>query len=210
MPIYLDKPLFKYNPPGIEVYRGNKVPVEDSRGAEVVDILTIYKAVFDFRDAEKNKYSAKLLPDGSGIEMFEPVRSHHFLHNVDAIHDIEGTKKCIATQLTHQIQSTEILQSGCDELKSSILLFLDGIICTDEFSFNGRGGLGNMLAKPTPRMIQTFTAHKDGLGDASISTVNYLYLKIAIAGTRALVTHVKDEVDMDDVTRRMEQLGHVA
>ena len=163
MQVYIDTPLFKYNPSGIEVIRGNKVPVDDGRGAEVVDILTIYKSVADTRDAEKNKYSAKLLTDGSGIEIFEPVRSHLFLHNVEAIHNIEGTQLCAATKLAHQIQSTEILQSGCDEIKSTILLFPDGVTCTDEFSFYGRGGLGD-IAKPTVCMIETLTAHTDSNG----------------------------------------------
>ena len=213
MQVYLDSPNFKYNPPGVDVVRANKVPVGDGRrgrSTEVVDILTIYKYIIDFRDAEL-KYSAKLLPDGSGIEIFEPICSHLFAHNVEAMHDIEGRAMCPATKLSHQIQATEILQaaSSCDQVKTSILLFPPGITCTDEFSFFGNGGLGD-IAMPTIRRIGTITGQKNSRGQVSTSDVTYMFVKVAIAGTRAVVTHEKETIDMDDVTRRMENMGPVA
>jgi hypothetical protein len=213
-------PLFadynEYNPSGITCYRGKEVCVNDGKhGEEVVDVLTIGKMVADFRDAEENRYSAKLHPTGTSIEIFEPSISHAMRYNVTEVHALEEGGVCEKTKMAHQIHATAMNAEATDEeparkqTKSMILRFEQGIKCSTAF-FHVAGS-GKQLDMPTYREMPAYSKKTDPVtGLKCIGNVGWLYWKLAIVGTRQLVqqaaTSANTRTDLDDLALRMSRL----
>jgi hypothetical protein len=179
------------------------------------------KMVPDFRDGEENRYSAKLHPNGGCIEIFEPAISHAMRHNVNEVHAVEESGVCEKTKMAHRIHATAMNAEATDDkparkqTKSMILCFEQGISCSTAFFHVASGSGLQPLDKPTYREIQAYSKKTDPLtGSKCIGNVAWIYWKLAINGTRRLVTQAattaNTRTDLDDVALRMSRLRPAA
>jgi hypothetical protein len=192
-----------------------RVPVQGpNAGVEVVDTLTVYCLVNDIRDGIKNYFSASLLPGGTGIVITVPSRSTLFQRNAASIHALEGGRlQDEATLRAHMIQNTLLNQPNTprDLTKTIVLLFPTNVLC--ETAIFNNGGAGGLELTTNFRMIQVDTTRHTADGGALYSHVSYVFWKLAIRGTRAVVEQAVYDVaarpDINDVIAGMAGLGPV-
>jgi hypothetical protein len=75
---------------------------------EVVDKLTIFKAIQDVRDYTSRKYKACLLPDMTGSTVTKLTFAGFLVTNIEAIYNAEQTEGFEATKHAHKVIATSL------------------------------------------------------------------------------------------------------
>jgi hypothetical protein len=121
---------------------------EDPKTRQVLDKLSLYKPIFDIKDFQAGRYSARLAQDGRGILVTEPTVPQFFwsedsaTSSVQAIVDHGGASSiCKVTEKSFNITTT-LLQENKEYRTCEILyLFPQGITCNNEFFNNDSSGV---------------------------------------------------------------------
>jgi hypothetical protein len=211
--VYLFDENFEFNTYGVEAFRSSqsRVPTNGAPNAalEVVDTMTIYLGMVDIRNGIKNLFRASMVPGGTGIVVTVPPRSMAFHQNAVSIHALEGHNQDEeATACTHLIQNTLMNQPNMPRslTKTFTLMFLPNIICETAIFNNG----GNTKLTSNFRMMQVDTGRQQADGTPLYSHVSYVFWKLAIQGTRAVVTRaMHDLAARPDIIAGMNNLGAV-
>ena len=192
---------------GILVIRGNEVVVNDA--TEMVDVLTIYKPLFDLRDAEKSK--ACLLPDWRGIQITEPKVPLCFSENAKDMHRMEGKNQiCEPTLRAHLAAANDIRKQPRRQQKQVIMRFPDGLTCNAQH-FNGKNKHEPCKLKNNVRTMETVSMKEKDIFSGErekTATVQFIFWKVVIeAAPRRLEDDTEEESDgLKDAFTRMAMI----
>jgi hypothetical protein len=159
---------------GIMVLRGYKIV----NGKEVIDFLTIYKPLFDVRDANESKIKASLLSDGTGITITEPTLPTYFFTEVKEMHDLEGDDLCVPLFRAHAVAATGIKMRDSGRLIQSTLRFPVGIKCYSEHVNSSDKNSNSLRLKSNLRVLKVDVGELNG--SPIENCVHYIFWKVAI------------------------------
>jgi hypothetical protein len=165
------------------------------KGGEVVDALTLYCPIVDIRDYKKKKYSASLLPDGSGIRLMVPTSPRFLFDHVSEIHALEKEDECEKTKLRHAVASKDIKKNKRRQTKYLMLRFPGRVVCHNKH-FNGTRT--DMKLKGRYRMVQVDIDEVDDKQNPVYVAQPYLVFKMVIDGVKRSVESEDDETDSED------------
>lgn len=102
-------------------------------GTEKMNCLNIIVPLVDPRDLKRTHYSAKLLPDYSGIIITEPTQPHFIYNSIKEMYNIKKKETCKQTHLTHAAVGTAIHENISRQTKKTVWKFPSGMKCTNEY-----------------------------------------------------------------------------
>jgi hypothetical protein len=213
--IFLFVENFEFNPYAVEAFCSFQLHVHtngaQNAALEVVDTVTILLGMTDICDGIKNLFSASMVPGGTGIVVMAPTNLTAFRQNAASIHALEGHNQDEAALHTHLIQNTLMNQPSMPRslTKTFMLMFPPNIICETAIFNNG----GNTKLTSNFCMMQVNTGRQQADSMPLYSHVSYVFWKLAIQGTHAVVTRAMHDLaarpDIDDIIASMNNLGVV-
>lgn len=141
---------------------------------ELVNSLSIFKPIYDARDAKSKKITASLLPDGTGILVREPTVPTYLLEI-----NKEMKAACMKKEPSHQC-------------KTVLLRFPEGTTCNDKHFNKNSLQLNNNL-----RLKSLDLVGKDP-SKTMDSKVAYISWKVAIDGDTRDFNESDDEEEFDE------------
>lgn len=115
---------------GFFVFRVADVVTED--GSEVINVIRVtLPHVVDIRDYIK--YKAQLVDDGRALLVRVPAVPFYLLHEHKTLFATEIVP-CLRTEQSHAVHANAILDDESRQMKTTLLRFPDGIMCSNDFS----------------------------------------------------------------------------
>jgi hypothetical protein len=185
---------------------------EDPRTMQVVDKLSLYKPIYDIKDFQEGRYSARLSSDGTGIYCVEPTIPHFLWTSKDrtsiqAI--VDGGDVCNVTDKSYKITTTRLQENKEFRTTEVYYAFPKGVTCNNEhFNKDDKG-----MSPPNPfhlltkmhlqqRVIGTSTDSGDDIYDF----MPFVVWKVAIDGLDARTQPKKDGKD-NGLSDALKSLG---
>lgn len=163
-----------------------------------LDTLTIYKPLYDIRDALDNQIKASLLSDGTGIMYTEPKATTYLSKDIVKIHRMENQTDNDREPLhrAHRVAANNIKKDSSRQQKKVLLQFPDGITCSvGHFSRNQK----NPQLKNNKRMMNVNENDTDP-GTA----VQFVFWQMVIDGApRNLDSSDESDDSFKDCRKRM-------
>jgi hypothetical protein len=134
----VDKPW--ENPYGILVASGRSI----TKGAVMLDNVSIYFPIACVRDVHEKKVTAELLPSNNGIRITMPTIPSVLVSTacIEKMHKQVSSGFCLPSQNAHKAVANEIKDKKHHErcMKQIIFLFPDGMTCnTSHFNYKAGG-----------------------------------------------------------------------
>jgi hypothetical protein len=186
---------------------------EDPTTRQVLDKLSLYKPIFDIKDFQAGRYSARLAQDGSGVYITEPTVPQFFWSDdlatsVQAIVDGGANSICKVTEKSFNITTTRLQENKEFRTCEVLYLFPKGITCNNEFFNNDSTGVppSTPYKLVTKMHLQKRDMGNDGAGDIIYDFMPFVAWKMAIDGADAR-TRPKQESSDNGLSDALGALG---
>ena len=187
----LDLDFPECNPYYLVPIRANEITVLPEM--QLVDKITLYLPVPDYRDFIDGKYSAELKRDGTGVIIKMPTFVAFWAKEVKTVHALDETEACAKTETIHKQTANDVLSNPNRQTKKVLFEFPEGMTCSNDFfnyhknqKQNGYNGL-----KVNFRQCDAVVG-QDEEGKL-IHDFNYIFWKVSINGPSRFCKLPEDE-----------------
>jgi hypothetical protein len=174
-------------------------------GNQLVDVIFILKPIYDIRDhSGPNRVKARILPDGSGIVVTEPIVPNFLIHNLKEIWSKEEDEdRCPQCIIQHSATANSIKLKSKRQTKTTTMKFPSDVKCLPGF-FNKKtdGTIDTHV-----RVIETAMPGATDVDDPNL-VLYYLFWKVQVDMECKVITLLEEEEE-DEMALALKSMSRM-